>query len=112
MSGANLLSWFSLGILAAAPVAMLVPEVGGALAFLLALFGLLAALLAHAVAEHRSDRGAIVRVSAAYLLAAVSMSAAALWFMAALLAAGAVVTMLQAQRWDAQRLAAQAPAFS
>jgi hypothetical protein len=81
VSGANLLSWFALGILAAAPAAVLVPGVGMTLAFLVTLVGLLAALSAHAVAEDRRDGAAVVRVAAAYLLAAVGAAGAGLWWM-------------------------------
>ena len=100
MSGANLLSWFSLGVLAAAPVAVLVPEVGMALGFLITMFGLLSALLAHAVAEDRRDRLAIVRVAAAYLLSAVAASGVGMWWMTLILMAAGVATALQAYRWE------------
>ena len=100
MSGANLLSWFALGVLAAAPVALLVPHVGMALGFLVTMSGLLAALLAHAVAEDRRDRAAVVRVAAAYLLSAAAASGAGMWWMTLILMAAGVATALQAFRWD------------
>ncbi|MHB1262321.1 MAG: hypothetical protein ACYC2H_11480 [Thermoplasmatota archaeon] len=112
MSGANLLSWFSLGILAAAPAAVLVPEVGMPLAFLLTMFGLLGALLAHAVAEDQRDRAAVVRVAAAYLLAGVGAAGGGLWWMMVILTAGGVATALQAYRWSQTRARAAFPAFS
>jgi hypothetical protein len=100
VTGANLLSWFSLGILAGAPAAVLVPSIGMPLAFLLTMFGLLGALLAHAVAEDRRDRAAIIRVSAAYLLAGVGAVGVGLWWMTVVLTAGAVATALQAYCWS------------
>lgn len=99
VSGANLLSWFALGILAAAPVAVLVPVVGMTLGFLVTLVGLLAALSAHAVAEDRRDGAAIVRVAAAYLLAALGAAGAGLWWMTVILVAGGVTAAVQAHRW-------------
>ena len=99
MSGANVLSWFSLGVLAAAPVALLVPEVGMALGFLVTMSGLLGALLAHAVAEDQRDRPAIVRVAASYLLSAAAALGAGLWWMAPILLAAGVATAFQAYRW-------------
>ncbi|MEA3165669.1 MAG: hypothetical protein QOJ26_535 [Thermoplasmata archaeon] len=112
MTGANLLSWFSLGMLAAAPVAVLVPTVGMALGFLITLCGLLAALTAHAVAEDRRDRPAVVRVAAAYLLSGVGAAGVGLWWMTAILIAGAVATVLQAQRWTQTHVRDSMPAFS
>jgi hypothetical protein len=112
MSGANLLSWFSLGILAAAPAAILVPAIGMTLGFLVTLCGLLGALLAHAVAEDKRDRAAIVRVSAAYLLSGVAAAGVGLWWMTIVLTAGAVATMLQARRWTRTHVGDSTPAFS
>lgn len=99
MSGANLLSWFSLGVLAGAPVAVLVPTVGMTLGFLITMMGLLGALLAHAVAEDGQDRPAVVRVAAAYLLSGIGAAGIGLWWMTVVLTAGAVATALQAHRW-------------
>lgn len=99
MSGANLLSWFSLGVLAAAPAAVWVPEVGMELAFLLTMFGLLGSLLAHAVAEDRRDRAAIVRVAAGYILCGAWAAGGGLYWMTVALIAGAAATAWQAQRW-------------
>jgi hypothetical protein len=103
VSGANLLSWFSLGVLAAAPVAVLVPTLGMALAFLVTMFGLLGALLAHAVAEDLGDRAAVVRVAAAYLLSGAAASGAGMWWMTLILMAAGVATALQAYRWAESR---------
>ena len=100
MSGANLLSWFSLGLLAGAATLTLVPAVGMALAFLVVMFGLLAALLAHAVAEDGQDRFAIVRVAAAYLITGSAMGVAGVWWMAIILVSAAAATGVQAQRWN------------
>jgi hypothetical protein len=112
MTGANLLSWFSLGILAAAPAALLVPGIGMTFGFLVTLCGLLGALLAHAVAEDRRDRGAVVRVAAAYLLSGLGAAGAGMWWMTIVLTAGAVATLLQAQRWTRSYAGESTPAFS
>lgn len=99
MSGANLLSWFALGLLGGAATLTVVPFIGAVLAFLVVMSALLAALLAHAVAEDQKDRWAIVRVTAAYIIVAGAASAIGLWWMGILLAAGAAATAWQAQRW-------------
>lgn len=103
MSGASLLSWFSLGLLAGAASATVVPFVGPPLAFLVVLCGLLAALLAHAVAERRADHGALTRVAAAYVVAAASAVGVGLWPIGVILAAGATATIVQAHGWQDAR---------
>lgn len=102
MSGANLLSWFSLGLLAGAATTPVVPAIGGALTFLVVLCGLLAALLAHALAEDRSDRGALTRVAAAYVLAAAGAGFTGLWPIAIVMGAAAVGTVVQVNGWSAR----------
>jgi hypothetical protein len=99
VSGARLLSWFSLGLLAGAGAAPALPAVGMALAFLIVMFGVLGALLTHALAEQEHDRGAVVRAAAAYLVGAVAAAIGGLWWMSILLAAGGIATAFQAQRW-------------
>jgi hypothetical protein len=108
LSGANLLSWFSLGLLAGSSTALVVPIIGGTLAFLVALCALLAALLAHALAEDRQDRGALTRVAAAYFLASVAAWFIGLWPIALVLAAGSVATVVQVTGWEGRPAPARA----
>jgi hypothetical protein len=110
VSGAPLLSWFALGLLAGSAAALLVPGLGFALAFLTAMSGLLAALLAHAMAEDARDRPVLVRVAAAYVLAAAAAGFQAMWWMTAPLAAGGVATMLHVR--NAKAPLGGVPAFS
>ena len=82
--------------------------VGAPLAFLIVLCGLLAALLAHALAEDREDRGTLTRVAATYLVAGGAGLLAGLWPVALVLVGGGLATVLLFRGWEGGAAAAAA----